>query len=63
MEDLPALITVYYLGVLGFFLGWAMPRGRYLKLLQMKVLKAIYVFFVDETAYLQKKVNRVRKKG
>ena len=63
MNDLPALITVYYLGILGFLLGWAMPRGKYLKLIQRKLLKALYNFFVDEKEYIQKKVRRVIKKG
>ena len=63
MQDLPALITVYYLGILGFLLGWAMPRGKYLKLIQKKFLKGIYNFFVDEKEYIQKKVRRVTKKG
>ena len=63
MENLPALITVYYLAVLGFFLGWAMPRGKHLKFVQKKTISIIYNFFVDETDYITKKVNRVRKKG
>jgi len=38
-----------------------MPRGKYLKSLQLKLLKALHNFFADEQDYIQSKVERIRK--
>jgi hypothetical protein len=61
MYDLPEHITIFYFLIAGFFFGWAMPRGKYLKSLQLKLLKALHNFFADEQDYIQSKVERIRK--
>ena len=61
MLDLPDYIIVFYFAVASFFFGWAMPRGRYLKALQLRFFKAIHNFFADEEEYITSKVERVRK--
>ena len=61
MLDLPDYIIVFYFAVAAFFFGWAMPRGRYLKALQLRFFKAIHNFFADEEEYITNKVERVRK--
>jgi len=64
-SNLAEIITTYYFLALGFVIGWIMPRGRHLKAVQLKILKALHNFFADEEDYIAKKVNRVRgsKKG
>ena len=61
MLDLPDYIIVFYFAVASFVFGWAMPRGRYLKALQLRFFKAIHNFFADEEEYITSKVERVRK--
>jgi hypothetical protein len=61
MLDLPDYIIVFYFAVASFVFGWAMPRGRYLKALQLRFFKAIHNFFADEEEYITNKVERVRK--
>lgn len=61
MYELPSQLTIFYFLIAGFFFGWAMPRGRYLKAVQLRFLKALHNFFADEEEYLQNKVERVRK--
>jgi len=61
MLDLPDYIVVFYFAVLAFIIGWAMPRGKYLKAIQLRFLKALHNFFADEGEYIQNKVERVRK--
>jgi hypothetical protein len=61
MLDLPDYIIVFYFAVASFLFGWAMPRGRYLKALQLRFFKAIHNFFADEEEYITSKVERVRK--
>ena len=61
MLELPDYIIVFYFAVVAFIVGWAMPRGRYLKALQLRFLKAIHNFFADEEEYITSKVERVRK--
>lgn len=61
MLDLPDYIIVFYFAVASFIFGWAMPRGRYLKALQLRFFKAIHNFFADEEEYITNKVERVRK--
>ena len=61
MFDLPNYIVLFYFAVAAFFVGWAMPRGRYLKHLQLRVLRGIHNFFADEEEYLHHKVERIRK--
>lgn len=61
MLDFPDYIIVFYFAVAAFFFGWAMPRGRYLKTLQLRLFKAIHNFFADEEEYITSKVERVRK--
>jgi len=38
-----------------------MPRGKYLKAIQLRFFKALHNFFADEEEYIQNKVERVRK--
>ena len=61
MLDLPDYIIVFYFAVASFIFGWAMPRGRYLKALQLRFFKALHNFFADEGEYITNKVERVRK--
>ena len=61
MLDLPDYIVVFYFAVAAFLFGWAMPRGRYLKAIQLRFFKALHNFFADEEKYLHNKVERVRK--
>jgi len=61
MLDLPDYIVVFYFSVLAFIIGWAMPRGKYLKAVQLRFFKALHNFFADEGEYIQNKVERVRK--
>jgi hypothetical protein len=48
---------------LPLIIGWMMPRGRYLKALQLRVLRALHNFFADEEEYIAHKVERIRNKG
>lgn len=61
MTDLPIGLVLFYFAVAGFFLGWAFPRGKYLKALQMKLLRGLHNFFADEEEYIAHKVERIRK--
>ena len=61
MLDLPDYIIVFYFAVASFVFGLAMPRGRYLKALQLRFFKALHNFFADEEEYITSKVERVRK--
>ena len=64
-SNLAQILTTYYFGIVGFIIGWAMPRGRALKYIQIKFIQGLHAFFTDEEEYVAKKVNRVRgsKKG
>lgn len=61
MQDLPITLVMFYFAIAGFFVGWVFPRGKYLKALQMRLLKALHNFFADEEDYIQHKVERIRK--
>ena len=61
MLELPDYVVVFYFAVLAFFFGWTMPRGKYLKAIQLRFFKAIHNFFADEEEYIHNKVERVRK--
>ena len=52
MTDLPVQLVLFYFVIAGFFLGWAMPRGKYLKALQLRLLKGLHNFFADEEEYI-----------
>lgn len=62
MTDLPYLLVSFYFVIVGFFVGWAFPRGRYLKAFQLRVLKALHNFFADEEEYIAHKAERIRKR-
>ena len=62
MTDLPVQLVLFYFAVAGFFLGWVMPRGKYLKALQLRLLKGLHNFFADEEEYIAHKVERIRKR-
>lgn len=59
--DLPVALVMFYFAVAGFFFGWAFPRGKYLKALQLRVLRALHNFFADEEEYIAHKVDRIKK--
>lgn len=61
--DLPIALVMFYFAVAGFFIGWAFPRGKYLKAFQMRVLRGLHNFFADEEEYIAHKVDRLRNKG
>ena len=60
MTDLPVQLVLFYFAVAGFFIGWAFPRGKYLKAFQLRLLKALHNFFADEEEYIAHKVERIR---
>jgi hypothetical protein len=60
MEIAPLLVVVYA-GIAGLVLGWAMPRGRFLKAAQLRLFKGLHNFFADEEEYIAHKVQRIRK--
>lgn len=62
MTDLPYLLVSFYFVIVGFFVGWVMPRGKYLKAFQLRLLKALHNFFADEEEYIAHKVERIRKR-
>ena len=61
MTELPIALVLFYFAVAGFFIGWAFPRGKYLKAFQMRVLRAVHNFFADEEEYIAHKVDRIKK--
>lgn len=60
MEIAPLLVVVYA-GLVGLVVGWAMPRGRFLKAVQLRFFKGLHNFFADEEEYIAHKVQRIRK--
>lgn len=60
IEYFSALVVSAYVVIVAGFAGWMMPRGRALKLLQMKILRALHNFFADEEEYIAHKVERIR---
>jgi hypothetical protein len=60
--DLPVQVVLFYFAVAGFFVGWAFPRGKYLKAFQLRLLKMIHNFFADEEEYIAHKAERLRKR-
>ena len=60
MEIAP-LSVVVYAGAAGLVIGWAMPRGRFLKAVQLRFFKGLHNFFADEEEYIAHKVQRIRK--
>ncbi len=59
--NLPEYLVILCFGLAGFIIGWAMPRGRHLKALQLRVLKSLHNFFADEEEYIAHKAQRIRK--
>ena len=55
-----ALVVSAYAVVVAALIGWMMPRGRHLKLLQLKTLRALHNFFADEEEYIIHKVERIK---
>ena len=45
----------------GFIIGWLMPRGRSLKALQLRTLKALHNFFADEEEYIHHKAVKIKR--
>ena len=60
--DLPVQVVLFYFAIASFFVGWAFPRGKYLKALQLRLLKTIHNFFADEEEYIAHKAERLRKR-
>lgn len=60
-SNLPEYLVILCFGLAGFIVGWAMPRGRHLKALQLRVLKSLHNFFADEEEYIAHKAQRIRK--
>ena len=60
IEYFGALLVSAYVVLAAAFIGWMLPRGRHLKLLQMKFLRALHNFFADEEEYIAHKVERIR---
>lgn len=60
MEIAP-LLVVLYAALAGLVIGWAMPRGRYLKAAQLRFFKILHNFFADEEEYIAHKAKRIRK--
>lgn len=61
MTELPIIIVMFYLFTAGFLIGWAFPRGKLLKSVQLRILKALHNFFADEEEYISHKVKRIKK--
>jgi hypothetical protein len=56
----PILVTVYA-SVVAFIAGWAMPRGKYLKAIQLRLIKGVHNFFADEEEYIAHKAQKIKK--
>ena len=56
----PTLVALYA-WIAGLVIGWAMPRGRFLKAAQLRLFKGLHNFFADEEEYIAHKVQRIRK--
>jgi hypothetical protein len=59
--NLPEYLVILCFGLAGFIIGWAMPRGRRFKALQLRFLKGLHNFFADEEEYIAHKAQRIRK--
>jgi len=44
-SSLSEYLVLTQLGFMGFLFGWAMPRGKYLKALQLRLLRWLIHFF------------------
>ena len=56
----PALV-MFYSCVVGFIVGWFFPRGRLLKAIQLRLLKALHNFFADEEEYIAHKAQKIKR--
>jgi len=45
MDNLPEYLVTLQLALAGFIVGWAMPRGKHLKAVQLRVLRWMIKFF------------------
>jgi hypothetical protein len=54
------MVVSVYIVMAALVVGWMMPRGRHLKLVQLKALRALHNFFADEEEYIAHKVERIR---
>lgn len=45
METLPEYLVALQLGLMGYILGWATPRGKYLKAFQLRILRSLIKWF------------------
>ena len=59
--NLPEYLVILCFGLAGFVIGWAMPRGRRFKALQLRFLKGLHNFFADEEEYIQHKAERIKR--
>ncbi len=59
--NLPQYLVILCFGLAGFIIGWAMPRGRRFKALQLRFLKGLHNFFADEEEYIQHKAERIKR--
>ena len=56
----PALVSLYAF-IVGFIVGWFFPRGRLLKAMQLRLLKALHNFFADEEEYITNKTQKIKR--
>ena len=56
----PALVSLYAF-IVGFLVGWFFPRGRLLKAMQLRLLKALHNFFADEEEYITHKAQKIKR--
>ena len=56
--NLPEYLVILCFGLAGFIIGWAMPRGRRFKALQLRFLKGLHNFFADEEEYIAHKDDK-----
>ena len=60
LDYFSTMVVSIYIVMVALVVGWMMPRGRHLKLVQLKILRALHNFFADEEEYIAHKVERIR---
>ena len=60
LDYFSTMVVSIYIAMVALVVGWMMPRGRHLKLVQLKILRALHNFFADEEEYIAHKVERIR---
>ena len=61
IETLTNIIVHGYAVIVAFLIGWTLPRGKSLRMVQLKVLRTIHNFLAYEDEIIQDQIKKTKQ--